>query len=46
LNLPQLFSKSNYHELANFILPGEIDSEIVEKLDAILETAKSGTPVE
>ena len=46
LELPLYFAKSNYHELANFILLEEIDPEIVEKLDAIRKIAQSESIVE
>ncbi len=39
IGLPILTRKSDYHELARFISPADIDPEIIEKLDAIVEIA-------
>ena len=36
LGLPQDFYKRDYYQLINQLQPGEIDAEIIEKLDAIL----------
>ena len=44
LNLPMLFRKSDYHELARFARDDQIDPEITEKLDAILDVARRATP--
>jgi len=41
LNLPNLMAKKNFHELAQFVPAEEIPSEVREKLDAIVEVAKS-----
>ncbi len=45
LNLPMLFRKSDYHELAQYIPIEQIDPEVKEKLDAILEVAKNASPL-
>lgn len=39
LDLPNLMPKRNFHLLAEHVPPAEIDPEVVEKLDAIAETA-------
>lgn len=39
LGVPQLIYKRDYHNLAGFLEPAEIDGEIIEKLNAILEVA-------
>jgi hypothetical protein len=44
LKLPILFRKANYHELVTLIPKRSIDSEIVEKLDAISDVARSAHP--
>jgi hypothetical protein len=44
LNLPNLLRKSTYHVLAKYVLPEQIDSEVIEKLDAILKTANLAKP--
>ncbi len=44
LRLPNLMSKSSFHELAGYVPDGEIDPEITEKLDAIARTAKAARP--
>jgi ABC-type taurine transport system ATPase subunit len=44
LNLPLQFRKSEYHVLASLMPPEELDIEITEKLDAILQVAKSSKP--
>lgn len=41
LGLPNLLRKTNYHELAQFVLEEEIDPEVVEKLDMIVQVAGS-----
>jgi hypothetical protein len=46
LKLPNLMRKSNYHELARLVPPDLIAPEVVEKLEAIVETAKAAKPVE
>lgn len=40
-NLPIIMRKGNYYELVSLAEPGEIDNEVKEKLDKILEIAKS-----
>lgn len=44
LKLPGLFRKSDYHELAEHLPTGDIDTEISEKLDAIVAVASSACP--
>jgi energy-coupling factor transporter ATP-binding protein EcfA2 len=44
LGLPNLMRKTYYHILANHVPVGQIDPEVIEKLDAILETAKRAKP--
>ena len=44
LNLPMLFRKSDYHELARFIPSEQIDPEIMVKLDAIVDVACKACP--
>ena len=39
LNLPVQFFKKNYHQLVQFLDKEEIDSEVIEKLDAIVDVA-------
>lgn len=39
LGLPNLFRKTDYHSLAHFLRPTDIDPEIREKLDAIAAAA-------
>lgn len=46
LELPNLMAKKNFHELAHSIPLEEIASEIGEKLNAIVEVAKSAQPAE
>ena len=41
LQLPNLLRKTNYHELAQFVLETEIDPEVKEKLDMIVQVAGS-----
>lgn len=41
LQLPNLLRKTNYHELAQFVLKEEIDPEVIEKLDMIVQIAGS-----
>jgi hypothetical protein len=36
--------KSSYHQLAGFVPIDRIDSEVIEKLDAIVETALKAKP--
>jgi hypothetical protein len=40
LGLPNLMLKGDYHQLVEFVEPNELDAEIVEKLDAIVDTAE------
>ncbi len=44
LKLPGLFRKSDYHEMTIFLNADEIDSEISEKLDAIVSVASRAHP--
>lgn len=44
LGLPLTFRKSDYHQLAAFIPPAEIDPEIAEKLDQVVEVAGRAKP--
>jgi len=44
LGLPNKMSKTNYHILAEFVPPEAVDPEILQKLDAIWETAQRATP--
>ncbi|MBC8457328.1 MAG: AAA family ATPase, partial [Deltaproteobacteria bacterium] len=39
-----VMDKKNFHELARFVLKNRIDSEVKEKLDAIVAIAKSAKP--
>ena len=45
INLPLSFSKRDYHLLAGFLSKQQIDQEVVEKLDAIVETASHAKPL-
>ncbi|MCG3199841.1 MAG: hypothetical protein GHCLOJNM_04368 [bacterium] len=44
LRLPLAFRKSDYHNLARLLPKRGIDSEVVEKLDLIVTTARRATP--
>lgn len=44
LNLPNIMSKSNYHELARLVPENLIIPEVREKLDAILTIAEAARP--
>lgn len=44
LSLPNIMAKKNFHELARFLPDDKIDAEIKQKLDAIVEIAKSAKP--
>lgn len=44
LELPNLMTKTDYHRLADHISAGDIDAEIVEKLDAIVAASKRARP--
>ncbi len=41
LELPNMMEKSSFHKLVEFIPEDELDSEVLEKLDAIAAVAKS-----
>ena len=43
LDLPLIFRKSDYYELAGYLEPHEIDPEIADKLNAICEIAQVST---
>jgi hypothetical protein len=45
LRLPNQMRKTNFHELARFIPSNRIDSEVVEKLDAIWGTYNNARPL-
>jgi len=45
INLPLSFRKRDYHLLAGFLSKQQIEQEIVEKLDAIVETALRARPM-
>lgn len=45
INLPLSFRKRDYHLLAGFLTKQKIDQEVVEKLDAIVETALRAKPL-
>ncbi len=45
INLPLSFRKRDYHLLAGFLSKQQIDQEVVEKLDAIVETASRAKPL-
>ena len=45
IKLPNLMQKSSYYELAKFISPEDIDTEMKHVLDAILEVSQSASPV-
>ncbi len=44
LGLPNLTQKTDYHTLAPFVPPEELDPEIKEKFDAILDVAEKANP--
>ncbi|NPV87743.1 MAG: AAA family ATPase [Anaerolineae bacterium] len=44
LQLPNLLRKSGYYELASLVPKELIDSEVIEKLDAIVDVAKKAHP--
>ena len=46
IGLPNLMNKKDFYELAEYVPQDELDSEIVEKLDAIAQTARSATPAD
>jgi ABC-type lipoprotein export system ATPase subunit len=45
INLPLSFRKRDYHLLAGFLSKQQIELEVVEKLDAIVETALRAKPM-
>lgn len=45
LQLPNVFYKTNYHILTDFVPDDQIDPEIGEKLDAIVAVAQQARPV-
>jgi hypothetical protein len=46
LDLPNLMRKSDYHVLAELIPANLIESEVVEKLDLLVQIAQRARPVE
>ncbi len=44
MGIPNLMSKKNFYELADYVPEGEIDPEIGEKLDVIASVAESASP--
>lgn len=46
LQLPNLMTKTDYHRLAGFLAPEDIDTEIGEKLDALVAISARGRPRE
>ena len=46
INLPLSFRKCDYHVLAGFLTKSQIDQEVIEKLDAITQTAARAKPSE
>ncbi len=44
LNLPNLLRKSDYHELAAFVKPSDLDSEVGHVLDMINDVATAAAP--
>ncbi len=46
LKLPNLMLKSNYHVLARFVPPAEIDPDVISVLDAIDKIAKQAKPLD
>ncbi len=44
LQLPNLLRKSDYHQLAAFVEPQDLDPEVGEVLDAIVQTAQDAAP--
>lgn len=45
LELPNLMRKSDYHQLAPFVAPDDISSEVTEVLDLLLEVADRARPI-
>jgi predicted ATPase len=46
LGLPNTMTKKNFHRLARFVPKDKLDPEVKEKLDAIVQVAKSAKPAE
>ncbi len=44
LELPNLMTKTDYHRLAGFVAPEDIDAEITEKLNAVVAVSKRARP--
>lgn len=44
LGLPNLMNKTNFHVLAEFIPPEQIDPEVIEKFDALVAVAQRAQP--
>ena len=44
LKLPNLLRKSDYHQLAAFVEPADLDSEVVHVLDSIHDVAATAAP--
>ncbi len=45
LGVPNEMRKTNYHRLTEFLDPDDIDPEMIEKLNAVVETAKSAQSI-
>ncbi len=45
LGLPNLMRKTDYHQLARFLAPSDIDPEVVKKLDLVSAVAEAAVPV-
>ncbi|MYG07212.1 AAA family ATPase [Candidatus Poribacteria bacterium] len=45
LRLPNIMRKTNYHSLVKYLPTDQIDSEVVQVLDAILEVANEAAPL-
>lgn len=46
LELPNIMTKKNFHRLSRFVPKDKIDPEVKEKLDAIVQVAKSAKPAQ
>ena len=46
IGIPNLMSKKNFYELADYVPEEEIDPEIEERLDAIAAVAESASPID
>lgn len=44
LGLPNLMNKSDYHQLARFVDPSDIDADVLRVLDGIADTAAAARP--